>query len=106
MLAPEEQVSVIDLSRQIEVSSSRAVLAYHWSNFRQDPRHVLLKYFDAYVCLANWGSLRLMFPFPKGLLDEADLSPYCNDEYITFETIGKYQMLDLDFSPKDGGGWM
>jgi hypothetical protein len=55
---------------------------------------------------ANWGSLRLMFRFPKGLIDEADIEPYCVDEYISFETLGEYQVLDLDFYPEDGGGWM
>jgi hypothetical protein len=105
VLTPEEQAAVNDLSSHIEVSSSRAVVTYHWSNFRHDPKQVLLKYFDAYFYLANWGSLRLMFRFPNGLLDEADLSPYCVDEYISFETFGKYQVLDLDFSPEDSG-WM
>jgi len=106
VLTPEEQAAVLDLSSHIEVSSSRAVVTYHWSDFRHDPKQVLLKYFDAYFYLANWGSLRLMFRFPQGLLDEADIEPYCIDEYITFETIGKYQVLDLDFSPEDGEGWM
>ena len=106
VLTPEEQAAVNDLSSHIEVSSSRAVVTYHWSDFRHDPKQVLLEYFDAYFYLANWGSLRLMFRFPKGLLDKADIEPYCIDEYITFETIGRYQVLDLDFSPEDGEGWM
>jgi len=105
VLTPEEQAAVDDLSSHIEVSSSRAVVSYNWSNFRHDPKQVLLKYFDAYFYLANWGSLRLMFRFPKGLLDEADIEPYCVDEYISFETFGKYQVLDLDFNPEDSG-WM
>ena len=83
VLTPEEQAAVNDLSSHIEVSSSRAVVTYHWSDFRHDPKQVLLKYFDAYFYLANWGSLRLMFRFPKGLLDEADIVHYCIDEYIT-----------------------
>jgi hypothetical protein len=106
VLTPEEQTAVNDLSSHIEVSSSRAVVTYDWSGFRHDPKQVLLKYFDAYFYLANWGSLRLMFRFPKGLLDEADILPYCVDEYISFEAIGKYQVLDLDFNPDDGSDWM
>jgi hypothetical protein len=106
VLTPEEQEVVNDLSSHIDVSSSRAVVTYHWSDLRHDPKQVLLQYFDAYFYLANWGSLRLMFRFPKGLLDEADLSPYCIDDYISFKTIGKYQVLDLDYSPEDGGYWM
>lgn len=106
VLTPEEQAAVNDLSSHIDVSSSRAVVTYHWSDFRHDPKQVLLQYFDAYFYLANWGSLRLMFRFPHGLIDKADIEPYCIDEYIAFERIGKYQVLDLDFGPEDGGGWM
>jgi len=61
----EEQDAVNSLSSHIDVSSSRAVVTYNWSDFRHDPKQVLLKYFDAHFYLANWGSLRLMFRFPK-----------------------------------------
>ena len=106
VLTPAEQAAVNNLSSHIEVSSSRALVTYHWSNFRHDPRQVLLKYFDGYFYVANWGSLRLMFRFPKGLLDDTDVLPYCVDGYVTFETAGQYQVLDLEFNPEDGESWM
>jgi hypothetical protein len=53
VLTPEEQAAVNDLSSHIEVSSSRAVVTYHWSDFRHDPKQVLLKYFDAYFYLTQ-----------------------------------------------------
>ena len=53
VLTPEEQTAVNDLSSHIEVSPSRAVVTYHWSDFRHDPKQVLLKYFDAYFYLTN-----------------------------------------------------
>ena len=106
ILTAEEQAAVNRLSSHIDVSSSQAVVTYNWGNFKHSPKEVLLKYFDAHFYLANWGSLRLMFRFPTGLIDESDIEPYCVDEYISFETIGEYQVLDLDFNPEDGGGWM
>lgn len=105
VLTIEEQAAVSHLSSHIDVSSSRAVVTYNWSDFRHDPRQVLLKYFDAYFYLANWGSLRLMFRFPEGILDKDDFLPYCVKEFITFDTEGNYQVLDLDFNPEDGGEW-
>lgn len=105
ILTSDEQAAVNGLSSHIEVSSSRAVVTYYWGDFKHDPRQVLLDYFDAYFYQANWGSLRLMFRFPKGLLDEVDIEPYCVYEHISFETIGGYQVLELDFSPEEGG-WM
>lgn len=106
VLTPEEQAEAESLSSHIEVSSSRAVVTYHWSNFRHDPRQVLLDYFDAYFYMANWGTLRLVFRFPKGLIDEAGITPYLLEEFISFDTIGEYQMLDLEFNPEYGEGWM
>jgi hypothetical protein len=53
VLTPEEQAVVNDLSSHIEVSSSRAVVTYQWSDFRHDPKQVLLRFFDAYFYLAN-----------------------------------------------------
>jgi hypothetical protein len=79
VLTPEEQVEVDSLSSHIEVSSSRAVVTYHWSNFRHDPKRVLLDYFDAYFYMANWGTLRLMFRFPRGLIDEEAIISYLLD---------------------------
>jgi hypothetical protein len=105
ILTAEEQAAVNRLSSHIDVSSSRAVVTYDWGSFKHDPREVLLKYFDAHFYLADWGSLRLMFRFPRGSIDEADIEPYCVYEYISFDTIGQYQVLELDFSPEDGG-WL
>ena len=46
VLTHEEQAEVESLSSHIEVSSSRAVVTYHWSDFRHNPKRVLLAYFD------------------------------------------------------------
>jgi hypothetical protein len=105
LLTPEEQASVNRLSSHIDVSPSRAVVIYNWSDFKHDPKEVLLLYFDAYFYLANWGSRRLMFRFPKGSLNSEDIGQYCDGDFISFETMGQYQVLDIDFHPEDGG-WL
>jgi hypothetical protein len=94
------------LSSHIDVSPSRAVVTYNWGDFKHDPKEVLLQYFDAYFYLANWGSRRLMFRFPKGILNPEEVNPYCDGDFVSFETIGQYQVLDINFNPEDGGNWM
>jgi len=106
VLTHEEQAEVESLSSHIEVSSSRAVVTYHWSNFRHDPKQVLLDYFDAYFYMTNWGTLNLMFRFPTGLIDEAAITPYLLEEFISFKAAGNYQVLALDFHLEEGEGWM
>src|SRR5512133_126098 len=106
LLTPEEQTSVNRLSSHIDVSPSRAVVTYNWGDFKHDPKEVLLQYFDAYFYLANWGSRRLMFRFPKGILNPEEINLYCDGDFVSFETIGKYQVLVIDFNPEDGGEWI
>ena len=105
LLTPSEQAAVNQLSSHIEVSPGKAVVTYHWSDFRHDPKKVLLKYFDGYFYQANWGSLRLMFRFPKGLIEETQFESYWDGEFVSVETHGEYQVLDIDFNPEDSG-WM
>ena len=54
VLTRQEQMDVDSLSNHIEVTASRAVVTYHWSDFRHNPKQVLLDHFDAYFYCANW----------------------------------------------------
>lgn len=47
----------------------------------------------------------LMFRFPKGILDESQIEPYWDGEYVSFETVGGYHVLAMDFNSADGG-WL
>ena len=47
-----------------------------------------------------------MFRFPKELLEETDIAPYCTTEDISLETVGPYQVLDLDSNAEEGEGWV
>ncbi|MDD5482748.1 MAG: hypothetical protein PHP98_03745 [Kiritimatiellae bacterium] len=55
-LTEDEQEPVQGLSSHIEVSPSSAVVTYSWGDFKHDPEDVLVRYFDAHLYLANWGS--------------------------------------------------
>ena len=105
VLTPAEQAAVDQLSSHIEVSPGKAVVTYHWGDFKHNPRQVLLQYFDAYFFQANWGRQRLMFRFPTGILEETELEHYMDGEVVSFETHAEYQVLDIDFNPEDGD-WM
>jgi hypothetical protein len=105
LLSLAEQAAVNKLSSHIAVSPGKAVVTYNWGDFKHDPQQVLLRYFDAYFYQANWGSVRLMFRFPKGMLEEDQIEPFLDGEYVSFDTVGDYQVLDINFNPEDGG-WL
>ena len=106
LLTEGEQEAVGRLSSHIEVSSSRAVVTYEWGDFKHDPRNVMVRFFDAHLYMANWGSRRLMFRLPAGLLSREAIEPYCVDERVMFKTVGEFDVLDMDLSEEEGGTWI
>ncbi len=104
LLTEAEQDAVGRLSSHIEVSSTRAVVTYSWGDFKHDPRQILARFFDAHLYMANWGSCRLMFRFPTGLLNREAIEPCCLQDRIMFRTVGGFDVLDMDLSEDEGGG--
>ncbi len=106
-LTATEQKAVDGLSSHIDVTSTQAVVTYEWGDFKHDPIQVLAKYFDAHLYLANWGTRRLAFRFPKGLLDMAAIEAYCDEDHLTLETIGDVQVLEFEMDEEEGfDEWM
>lgn len=106
LLTEAEQEAVRKLSSHIEVSSSCAVVTYAYGDFKHDPRTVLARFFDAHLYLANWGSRRLMFRFPAGLVNRDAIEQYFVPGRITFGTDGGFDVLDMDLSEEEGGSWI
>jgi len=105
-LTPEEQTEVNELSSHIHVTSSQAVVTYSWGDFKHNPLQVLARYFDAFLYLANWGSKRLAFRFPKGLLNPQQIQPYLWEYRIELEPIGDSLILDISLDEEEGMGWI
>jgi len=106
LLTEAEQAAVEELSSHIEVTASRAVVTYSYGDFRHDPKQVLSRYFDACLYVANWGTRRLMFRFPHGLIDLAAVEPYCREGLIEFTKRGAYQILEIELNEEGGSGWV
>ena len=106
LLTETEQETVGRLSSHIEVSSIRAVVTYSWGDFKHDPRQVLARFFDAHLYMANWGSRRLIFRFPTGLLNREMIESYCVRDRIMCKTVGRFDILDMDLSEEEGGSWV
>lgn len=102
LLTEEEEEAISRLSSHIDVSSSRAVVTYSWGDFKHDPQKVLARFFDAHLYLANWGSRRLMFRFPTGLLNAEVIEPYCVDDSIAFETADSFDVLAIELNEEEG----
>jgi hypothetical protein len=101
-LSEQEQREVDALSSHIDVTPRQAVVTYNYSDFKHDPKKVLVKYFDAMLYTADWGTRRLMFRFPKALVSLKDMAPFYLDEGVDMETIGDHVVLDIWYEEESG----
>lgn len=102
--AEKDEISL--LSSRVELSSTTAIFTYSYGDFRGDPEQVLAKYFDAMFYIANWGTVQLMFRFPKGLIDVEQMQKYCIENLITVSEINNFVILDISVNDEEGFGWI
>lgn len=112
-LTHQEREEVDSLSSRFSPTSRRAVFSYSYSSFRHDEESVLLKYFDFFLYLSNWGTKRVMYKFPEDLVDHDKLKKYiCSvDNYFADNGIrifkkSKYVLIDINLSEEGGGFWI
>jgi hypothetical protein len=94
--------AVNDLSSHIEASSTHALIEYHWGNFKHDPIKVLHEFFDGFLYWANWGSPKLAFRFPHGVLNADLFDVYDFEDFVTFTRYKDYDILDIHFGEMEG----
>jgi hypothetical protein len=101
-LSPGERDSVSGLSSHMETATStQAIVTYSWGGFGHDARKVLLQYFDAHLYMANWGTRRLLFRFPKSVIDLQAIQPYCREDFLTLDLKGDYYILEFSLDDEE-----
>ena len=100
-LTEEEQQAIARLSSRVDPHPRRATFVYNWSDFPGNPAKILTRYYDAMLYMANWGSRRLMFRFPRSVLNLDGVRAYCQppiiEDFISCSTVGEYATLDIQF---------
>jgi hypothetical protein len=104
-LSEKEQAEVGSYSSRSEVTPTRAVFTYNYSDFHGDPQKILQKYFDAMLYLTNWGSKQLALRLPRALVDAKALASYCYPELISTSVTKEHVILNIYFHEEEGGSW-
>ena len=105
-LTTQEQKTIQALSSRAQVTPHRAAFVYNYGDFREDPEVILEKYFDVMFYIANWGTWKLMFRFPKSLVNLTWFRPYEIDDAIELSVSSKYVVLDIEIREEGGMGWV
>ena len=72
------------LSTRAVITSTRFTNSYQWGDFSGDPNHLVERWFDLHLYLANWGARRLVIRLPKLSVDR-DLLDRCIAETDSVE---------------------
>ncbi|MCC3506412.1 MULTISPECIES: hypothetical protein [unclassified Microcoleus] len=106
-LTQSEQEAISKLSSRAQISSSRAIFVYSYGDLPGNEKQLLIKYFDAMFYIANWGSLQLMFRFPKGLIDIELMRKYCVEDIVEVSEINNFVVLEISINEEEGfNGWI
>jgi hypothetical protein len=88
-----EQAEVRSLSTRATISATSFVNEYHWGDFKGDPRHLMERYYDAHLYVANWGTHHVMFRLPGDLLDPDVVEDYCIGDGVSAWVTGEFIVL-------------
>jgi hypothetical protein len=106
-LTLKEQAEIRELSSRVKLTPTQAIFLYNYGDFRNKPEEVLAKYFDMMFYIANWGTWRLIFRFPKAIVDPQLFQTYALRNTIAITEIDKYIVLDLEIHQEEGvSGWV
>lgn len=95
------------LSSRTKTSTHGAAYLYNYGgSFRGNIKKLLLKYFDVFFYISNFGSLQLIFKYTKKDIDENELQKYCVKHLIQCETTPNSVLLDIHFTNEEGFGWV
>jgi hypothetical protein len=105
-LTPADQTYLQTLSSRVKLSATSASFVYNYGDFHGKPEKVLDRCFDIMLYVANFGTRRLMFRFPKQLVDPKIFEPYYVEDCISVSTTPKSIILDLEFNAEDYYAWI
>lgn len=102
-LTEKQRAELRSISSRAEITATRFVNEYQWGDLKGDPRKMVERYFDAFLYLANWGTRRLMFRLPRGVLDAEIAGQYCSTDSTSLFETGSHLIVSLyvDREPDD-----
>jgi hypothetical protein len=94
-LTDKQRAELRSISSRAEITATRFVNEYEWGDLKGDPRTMVERYFDAFLYLANWGTRRLMFRLPRGVLDAETAQQYCYTDTASITETDSHLILSL-----------
>ena len=104
-LSQEARKEMASLSSRAKVNTHGVSYVYNYGDFRGDPKKLLLKHFDVFFYISNWGTVRLMFKYDAPHIDIDEIKKHCIKHIISCETKDTHVVIDIHLSNEEGFGW-
>lgn len=104
-MTSEARKEMTSLSSRAKISTHGAVYVYNYGDFRGNPEKLVLKYFDVFFYIANWGTVQLLFKYPKKEANFNEIKKYYIEDVISCQEHGEFILLDLNIQNEEGFGW-
>lgn len=93
------------ISSRAEITPTGFTVVYNYSDLRVNPLKLLERHFDILVYVANWGTHRIAFRLPDGVLEPDILEQYLIGEEVNVRKAGKHLLIDIRSEDEMGGDW-
>jgi hypothetical protein len=105
-LTDKQVAELRELSSRAEITTTRFTNEYSYGDFRGSPEKLMERYFDAFLYLANFGTRRLMFRFPRSLLDAEAAKRYCHTDAASVIETRDHVIISLCLDRDSDDYWV
>lgn len=104
-LSAEARKEMRSLSSRAQVGTHTASYVYNYGDFRGNPKQLVLKYFDVFFYISNFGTLELLFKYPVNRVDLLTLKKYETKHLIEIEQHNDKVLVNITLTNEEGFGW-
>ena len=105
-LTADARKEMYSLSSRANVTTHGASYVYNYGDFRGNTKELLLKYFDVFFYISNFGCIQLMFKYKAQEINIDEVKKYCIKHVISCDAQNSRVVLDINFSNEEGFGWV
>jgi hypothetical protein len=104
-ISSEARKEMASLSSRANLGTHSASYVYNYGDFRGTPKSLILKYFDVFFYISNFGTVRLMLKYPIHQVNVEEIKKYSLKHVISCEVIDENLIIDIDIRNEEGFGW-
>ena len=93
------------ISSRADITPTNFSVVYNYSDLRVNPLELLERHFDVLVYVANWGTRRVAFRLPLGVVEQGILDRYLIGEEVNVKKTKKLLIIDIRSEDEMGGDW-